>query len=265
MALGKNARGRPDAPLPAKALGTGPCPHAPLRYRAFPGAPDRRQDVVPADRHAADVVQARVIRFTHDRIDRADRFVAQLRQRIGHDRLKSGADGQCVGQDDRRLDRPQLLDLCRAGELSEGVAHKHGAGDLLLEEIAAVGEDGRHAGVDLIPLVDGRLPDSNATDVGDGIQRPGWEDARRDTQVTRSRPALVTLANARCGKQHDEQSHRERRREPVAQESPPFGGLSLSVRSLATMSCAARGRASRRALARMAARRSRSSSRRSIL
>ena len=71
------------------------------------------------------------------------------------DRVHGGADGQRIGEDDRRLDRPELLHLRRAGEFPERVADKHGAGDFLLEQVAAVREDRGHAGADLVTVGDG--------------------------------------------------------------------------------------------------------------
>ena len=51
-----------------------------------------------------------------------------------------------VRQHDRRLDRAELLDLRRAGELAERVADEDRAGHLLAEQIAAVRQDRRDAG-----------------------------------------------------------------------------------------------------------------------
>ena len=164
----------------------------------------------------ADVVQARVVRFAHERVDRANRLVARLRQGVGDDRLEGGPNGQSVGQDDRRLDRAQLLDLRRAGKLAEGVAHENGARDFLLKQVAAVGEDGRDARMDLLSIVDRRMPDPDSRDVGDGVEWSGREDAWCDSQARdRGRCSSPATANPRRDKQDHHSSMAETRETPV--------------------------------------------------
>jgi hypothetical protein len=145
----------------------------------------------------ADVVQPAVIGLSDHRVDRRHPLVAGLCQRIGNHRLYRCADAQRVGQHDGRLDRAELLDLGRPGQLAEGVPHEHRPGHLVLEQVARVGQDRRHTGPDGVAFDDRRVPDADALDVGDRIERPGGEDAGLDAQVSRPRPALVAAPD-RC-------------------------------------------------------------------
>ena len=98
-----------------------------------------------------------------------------------------------VGQDDRRFDRAQLVDLRRAGQLAEGVADEDRAGHLVLKHVAAVRQDRGHPGPDAIAFDDRRVSDAHAVDVGDRIARAARVDADDDAEVSRARPRLCRL------------------------------------------------------------------------
>ena len=137
---------------------------------------------------AADVVQGpAVVRLPHEGVHRADVGVAVLGQGEGHHGLKRRPHGERVRQDDRRLDRPQLLDLRPSRELAERIADEHGARDLVLEQVAAVGQDCRHPGADAVAFHECLVPDAHARDVGDRVQRTRREHAGRDAEVTGAR------------------------------------------------------------------------------
>ena len=142
------------------------------------------------DVQAADVVEAAVVGLADERVDRAHLLVARLRERVAHDRIHRRADAERVGQDDRRLDRAELVDLRRAGELAERVADEHRPGHLVLKDVAAVRHDRGDAGAHAVALDDGRVPDAHARHVGDRVQRARLVHTRRDAQVARPRPRL---------------------------------------------------------------------------
>ncbi len=99
--------------------------------------------VIGPNVQAANVVQAAVVGLANQRVHRSHVRVARLIERPAHEAFDGGADAQRVGQRDRRLDRAELIDLRRAGELAEGVADEHGAGHLVLKHVAAVRNDRR--------------------------------------------------------------------------------------------------------------------------
>ena len=139
---------------------------------------------------SSDVVQAAVIRLADDGVDGSDLFVAGLRQCVRDDTFDAGADTQRVGQHDRRFDLTELEHLCGSGQLAERVADEHRAGHLLLEQVAAVRQDCRDAGPDVVAFDDRRVPDLHAFDIGDRVERSRWKDARGEADFARARPLL---------------------------------------------------------------------------
>jgi hypothetical protein len=144
----------------------------------------RRRDV-----KAADVVQRAIVRFADQCVDRSHVLVARLRHRPPHDGVDGHADGERVGEDDRRLDRSELLHLRRARELAERIADEHRAGDLFTKEVAGVRHDRRDAGPHRIAADDRRVANPHARDIGDGVQRTGRQRAGRDAEIARARTA----------------------------------------------------------------------------
>jgi hypothetical protein len=146
--------------------------------------------VLARDVQAADVVETAVVGFADQRVDRSHLLVARLSDRVAHDGVHRRADAQRVGQHDRRLDRTELVDLCRSRQLAERIADKHRPGDLVLKHVAAVRHDRGDARTHTVTLDDGRVPDAHALDVRDRIRRAGWIDARSDAHFTRPGPRL---------------------------------------------------------------------------
>jgi hypothetical protein len=158
-----------------------------FRHRTGGRRANRGDDVIARDVEAADVVQPAVVGLPDQRVDRSHLFVPGLRERIGDDAFDAGADAEGVGEDDRRLDLPELEDLSRSRQLAERVADEHRAGHLVLKEVPAVRQDGRHSGADVVALDDRGVTDLHAGDVGDRVERTRREHAGRKAEVARSR------------------------------------------------------------------------------
>ncbi len=73
--------------------------------------------------------------------------------------------------------RAELLDLGHPGQLAVAVPDRDPGRDLVLEDVAAVGDDGRDARPDVFAFDERDLADLDPGDVGDGVERPGREDA----------------------------------------------------------------------------------------
>ena len=109
---------------------------------------DRRLGMRLGDRHRLDVVQVAVVALQHDRIDRRG-LPADLRiggDRAADQRIGAGADGEGVGQQDRRLQRAEFVHLHQADALAEAVQHRRGRDRLVAEQVAVVRQDGGDAG-----------------------------------------------------------------------------------------------------------------------
>jgi hypothetical protein len=135
-------------------------------------------------------VQPAVIGLADQRIHRTHLLVPGLADRVADHRIHARADAQRVGEHDRRLDRAELVHLRRSGELAERVANEHRAGDLLLKDVAAMGNDRRDAGAHAVAVDDRRVPHAHPVDVCDRVQQTGRMDARRDAQVACPRACL---------------------------------------------------------------------------
>src|SRR5690606_19658958 len=144
--------------------------------------------------HAADVVETAVVRLADERVDRPYVFVAGPTQRPADNPVDAGRDRQGVGEDDRRLDGAPFLDLCGPGKLAERVADEHGAGNLLLEQIAAVRHDRRDAGTDVVSFNQRHMPDAYTLDVRDRIEWTRRERARCDADVPRPGPRRLRIS-----------------------------------------------------------------------
>ena len=190
-------------PVPAPTDPSATGPSTALRIAA--------QNVLARDVQAADVVQAAVVRLADERVHAAHVRVGLLRERPRHDRLERRSDAQRVGQDDRRLDRAELVDLSRAGELAERIADEHRSRDLVSKQIAGVRKDRRHTGAYAIAADDGRVTHAHAADVRDCVERTGIEDTWPDAELTGARPVARLGGAARNAgddrKKDDESRH----------------------------------------------------------
>ena len=151
---------------------------------------DRVKHLIPPDGTGADVVQRAVVRLRDERVDRAHLLVPRQRQHVVEQRVGHARHVQRRGQEDRRLDLAELLDLCRPRDLAEAVADEDRARHFLLKEAPAVRQHRGHAGADGLAADDGGVPDADAGDVGDGVERPRLERADDDAHVPRARPRL---------------------------------------------------------------------------
>src|SRR5262249_42949357 len=137
-----------------------------------------------------DVVQVAVVGLSDHRVDRADLLVARLRERPARDGVHGDPDREGVGQDDRRLDVPELADLKEPRRLAEAVADVNGRGDLLLKEIPRVRKDRGHSGAHGFSLDDRLMPDAHAGHVRDRVPLPRRENPGLYTELPDSRTIL---------------------------------------------------------------------------
>jgi hypothetical protein len=123
--------------------------------------------------HAADIVQAAIVRLSNYGVYRSYGFVPGLCQRIRDDALHGRPDAQRIGEDYGCLDRAEFVHLGGPGKFAERIPDEHGAADFFLKEVALGGHDGGDAGANAIALDQGDVPNANAGYVGDGIQGTG--------------------------------------------------------------------------------------------
>ena len=142
--------------------------------------------MVAGDVKAADVVEAAVVRFADDGIDRPHALVAGLRECVTHEGVHRHAHAQGVGQNNRRFDRAELGHLRGSRQLAERVADEHGAGDLVLKYVAAVGNDSGDARAYVVAFDERCVSDTDAVHVGDRVERPRRQHARRNPEITRA-------------------------------------------------------------------------------
>src|SRR5438445_11590439 len=81
------------------------------------------------------------------------------------------------------LDLAKFIHLGRTRQLAEGVTHENRSRHLLAEQIAGMRQDGGHASVHIVATDDGGVPDLNASNIGDCIERPGRQDADLQSQL----------------------------------------------------------------------------------
>ena len=131
-----------------------PAPHCALCHRPGGRVLDREQGVLFRDRQRLDVIERSVVALGNDRIHRRGGApdVGIAGDGVAHQSRGADADGQGVGQKDRRLECAEFVDLDEADALAEAVDHMARGPDLLAEEIAAVGQDGGDTGVDIAGL-----------------------------------------------------------------------------------------------------------------
>ena len=151
-ARGQPARGGPDAALVVEAgRARARADHA-LGDGSARGGPDGLENVGLGDVAAPDVAEPAVVRLSDDRVDRRDLLISGEAERPVDDGVGGRGDAQSVGQDDGRFDRAQLLDLGHPGQLAVAVSDRDPGRDLVLEDVAAVGDDGRDARPDVLPF-----------------------------------------------------------------------------------------------------------------
>ena len=199
-------------PFQPKACVPVPAPTLPSCHRAGAWRPRGLHHVRRPDVQAADVVQSR------RRWSRRPARSPTARRRCRTARastarpLRPPRRRERVGQDDRRFDRAQLVDLRRSGELAERVADEHRARHLLLEHVAAVRHDrpSRRCGR-VSPSIERGVTDATpATSVialsGPGSNTPGA------SPISRARGRSTDCAKTLRRDQHDERADQPMRR-----------------------------------------------------
>ena len=108
-------------------------------------------------------------------------------------------------EQDGGLDLAKFIHLGRTSQLAEGVANENRARHLFAEQIAGMRQDGCHASAHVVATGDGRLPDLNASNIGDRIQRAGGQDANSQPQIRGAGSCIGTcvLRDRGGGRQQD--------------------------------------------------------------
>ena len=188
-----DARRRADAALPLAADHAGAGADGPLGHRSGRRAEHCRPDVLGRDLGAPGVVEPGVVALAdhgdghHIPTDRRLELGEQLDDRIpGPSHLHRGR------EQDRRLEHAPLADLDRRGQLARAVEHGHARRPSVADDLAdRSGDDGGDARtsdpaprrrVGLVPP-DGAVADEDPRHVGDGVARPGRQQADLDAQV----------------------------------------------------------------------------------
>src|SRR5207247_7956152 len=147
---------------------------------------DRGQDGGVADGAGADVVQESVVGLGDKRVGGAHVGVARKVKQVGEHGVGGARDAQRAGEDDRRFQLAELVDLGGASELAERVAYDHRGGDLVTEHVPAGREDRGDAGIDRVAAGDGRVADADPGHVGDRVKGARRQYAHDDADVARA-------------------------------------------------------------------------------
>ncbi len=181
------ARSGADAALESERDRAGAGAHVALRDRAGFRRTNRVQHVPFGDVAAADVIQPAVVGFADDWVHGKHVGVRGKGKGVIDQRVGRGRHAERVGQHDRRFDIAQLRDLRGAGQLAEAVADVHGGRNLVLEDVARVGQDGRHTGAYVVAFDQALLPDQHARHVGDRIPLARLQHTDPDAVVAQVR------------------------------------------------------------------------------
>ena len=146
--------------------------------------------------HAADIVQAAVVRLAHERVDRPDLLVARLRERVPHDRLHRRADARACwsarsASRSCRARRPASSPrACRTR------CRRTPRPPLCPETDCRRAARWRSRRSGRIALDERGVADPHAGDVGDRVERTRRKYARVDIEIARSRPSLRLAENS---------------------------------------------------------------------
>src|ERR1035437_5353809 len=106
-----------------------------------------------------------------------------------------------------RRDLAEFGHLRAARELAKSIADEHRGRHALEVGVARVREHRRDSGANLVALGEGHLSNAHTGYVGDGVERPGPEDAGRDAELGGSRTRGL---GSREGDARGERNHNER-------------------------------------------------------
>jgi hypothetical protein len=182
---------------------SGACADRTFLDRPALGGLNGGEHVLSRDVPSSDVVQVAVVRFANQRVDRLHILVSRQGQHVVDQRICHTwhAQGRC--EQDRGLDLAEFIHLGRTRQLAEGVAYEDRARNLFAEQIAGMRPDGGDTRAHVVATDDGRVPDFDAGNIGDRIERIPWEDAHLQRQVRGTWPRIGrrVLCDRICGRQ----------------------------------------------------------------
>ena len=86
----------------------------------------------------ANIIEIAVVAFAYDWVHRLNIAVPCLTQGPGNERIGGGKSAKRIGQQDRRFDDPEFLNLRRSDELSKAIGHVNSRGRLALKNVTAM-------------------------------------------------------------------------------------------------------------------------------
>jgi len=98
---------------------------------------------------------------------------AGKRTHVTDQRVNDARHAQRGCKQDRGLDLAKFFHLGRTSKLAEGVAHENSTRNFLAKKIAGMRQGGGHLGADVVAPDDGGVPNLQASNIGDRIERPG--------------------------------------------------------------------------------------------
>ena len=135
-----------------------------------------------AHRSCSLIAHSEIVGFAHNRVHSAiaNRPLAihPVLQGIG-----CAPHAKCAGEQNRRLNLTQFPDLGRTHQFAIAIADVDPCRQRFLKQVSRRRYDGGNTGANIVAFNDGRVTDLNAVDIGDCIQRPGRENADRQTNV----------------------------------------------------------------------------------
>ena len=142
--------GRPDAAFQAVATHSPPGPDGTLGKISL-AVGQCSENVFFGDVKTPDVVQAAVVALADHRVHAAGGLadVGVAGQHVLHQRRLHGANTQRIGEQNRRFQRAQFIDLDKAGGLAEAVDNIACRQEFVVEDISLMGQQSRHAGLDV--------------------------------------------------------------------------------------------------------------------
>ena len=197
-------RRRADAALELVADHARPAADVALGDRPVGRRRERRVQVLGVDVEAVDVVERAVVRLADHR-QRPDRVAhavgprGRLDQRVAHH-----PDAVRVRDADRPAQHPGLPDPLEPGELAVAVEPMRPGEDRLGPDVAVVRDDGGDAGADrsrarpqrAVARDERRVPDADAGDVGDRVERPRLHATDADPELTSAHRRSVATARS---------------------------------------------------------------------
>ena len=177
------ARGCADATLETETAHAGSCTDiafANVRSRNLQGF----LRIGFRDGHGLNVVERTVIAFQNDWIDgrRGAPDIGIACNRLSDQRIGAGSDAKCIGEQDRRFQRAQFLNLHETSAFAKTIDDIASGQHLAAIYVAVMWDDCCHAGID-IAVAQGAVPHAHARHIGDGVVFARLHDAADDAVV----------------------------------------------------------------------------------